>query len=66
MSIAELRERIEHNRRMIEQETEKKRQDNLAKKDREAEELISTASKIQEARDKRKIENDQKRELKLK
>lgn len=51
---------------MIEQETEKKRQDNLAKKDREAEELISTASKIQEARDKRKIENDQKRELKLK
>lgn len=47
---------------MIEQETERKRQDNLARKDAEAEELIHTASKIQEAREKRKMENDLRRE----
>ena len=64
MSIAELRERIEYNRRQMEQETEKKRQDNLSRKDREAEELISTASRIQDARDKRKADNDAKREQK--
>ena len=61
MSIAELRERIEFNKRQLEQETEMKRQDNIAKKDKEAEELLSTASKIEEARNKRKAENDQKR-----
>ena len=62
MSIAELRERIEFNKRQLEQETEQKRQENLAKKDAAAEELLSTASKIQDARNKRKAENDQKRE----
>lgn len=66
MSIAELRERIEFNKRKLEQETEQKRQENLAKKDAAAEELLSTASKIQEARNKRKAENDSKREQKLK
>lgn len=43
MSIAELRERIEFNKREIEQQTEAKRQENLRKKDQEAEELINTA-----------------------
>ena len=61
MSIAELRERIEFNKRQIEQETEKKRQDNLARKDKEASDLLETASKIQEARLKRKAENDARR-----
>ena len=46
MSIAELRERIEFNKRKLEQDTENKRQANLAKKDAEAEELLNTASKI--------------------
>lgn len=64
MSIAELRERIEYNKRQVEQETEKKRQDNLARKDKEASELLDTASKIQEAREKRKAENDARRKKK--
>jgi len=62
MSIAELRERIEFNKRQIEQDTEQKRQENLDRKDREAEELIQTAQRIQEARNKRKLDNDQRRE----
>lgn len=61
MSIAELRERIEFNKRQMEQETEMKRQNNILQKDKEADELLSTASKIEEARNKRKAENDQKR-----
>lgn len=36
----------------------------MAKKDKEASELLETASKIQEARDKRKTENDQRRQQK--
>ena len=36
MSVAELRERIEFQKREVEQETERKRQENLSKKDREA------------------------------
>jgi len=62
MSIAELRERIEFNKRQQEQDVEKKRQENLAAKDKEAEELLSTASKIEDARSKRKMENDKRRE----
>lgn len=54
MSIAELRERIEFNKRKLEQDTESKRQANLAKKDAEADHLLETATKIQEAREKRK------------
>lgn len=64
MSIAELRERIEFNRRQLEQDTEKKRQQNIAKKDKEIEELMSTAEKIQNARNKRKEDNDRRREEK--
>jgi len=36
MSVAELRERIEMQRRMIEQENDFKREQNLAKKERDA------------------------------
>jgi|LauGreDrversion4_2_1035121.scaffolds.fasta_scaffold1072663_2 hypothetical protein len=46
MSIAELRERLEFQRRQNEQDLEMKRQQNLAKKDKEAEDLISTSQKI--------------------
>jgi hypothetical protein len=61
MSIAELRERIELNKRQVEQETEAKRQANLEKKDKEAEALLSTASMIQEARDARRNLNNSRR-----
>lgn len=43
MSIAELRERLEFKRRQDEQDLEMKRQQNLAKKDKESEDLISTS-----------------------
>ena len=66
MSIAELRERLEFNKRETEQVTEKKRQEQNAKRDQEAEELLHTASKIEEARQKRKIDNDNRREEKKK
>lgn len=36
----------------------------MAKKDKEASELLETASKIQDAREKRKAENDQRRQQK--
>merc|ERR1711935_442776 len=65
MSVAELRERIEFNKRQIEQDTEKKRQGNLARKDKEAADLLETASKIQDARERRKAGNDLKRQQKL-
>lgn len=65
MSIAELRERIEFQKREVEQETERKRQMNLSKKDEAEAELLDTASRIEEARNKRKIENDRKRAEKL-
>ena len=65
MSIAELRERIEFQKREIEQDTERKRQLNLQRKDQEAQELLSTASKIEEARNQRKLLNDQRRADKL-
>lgn len=64
MSIAELRERLEFNKRQIEQDTELKRQQNLEQKNKEAMELMSTASKIEEARQKRKLDNDLRREEK--
>lgn len=65
MSIAELRERIEFQKREIEQDTEKKRQLNLQRKDQEAQDLLSTASKIEDARNQRKLLNDQRRADKL-
>ena len=50
MSVAELRERIEFNRRQVEQDNEKKRQENLARKENEAKDLDETTQKIMEAR----------------
>lgn len=64
MSIAELRERLEFNKREREQDTENKRQQNLSAKDRANQDLISTATKIEDARQKRKDENDRKRDEK--
>lgn len=61
MSIAELRERIEYNKRLVEQETEKKRQDNMIKKEEAAKELDETTQKIIEARQQRRAANDAKR-----
>ena len=61
MSIAELRERIEFNKRLVEQETEKKRQDNICKKEEAAKELDETTQKIIEARQQRRAANDAKR-----
>lgn len=54
MSVAELRERLELNRLKAEQEIEFKRDTNLARKEREALELVEDASKIEDARKKRR------------
>jgi hypothetical protein len=61
-SVAELRERLELNKRKLEQEIDFKREQNLAKKEREAETLIEDVNKIEEARKKRKIAADSRRE----
>lgn len=62
MSVAELRERLELNKRKLEQEIEFKRDSNLARKERDALELVEDASKIEEARKKRKAAADERRE----
>ena len=54
MSVAELRERLELNKMKLKQVIEFKRDQNLAKKELEALNLIDDASKIEEARKKRK------------
>lgn len=54
MSVAELRERLELNRAKLQQEIEFKRDNNLARKEREALDLLESAAKIEEARKKRK------------
>lgn len=61
MSIAELRERLEFQKRQQEQEVEFKRESNLTKKEQEAQQLINEAAKIEEARSRRKAQNDAKR-----
>jgi len=61
-SVAELRERLELNKMKLAQEIEFKRDTNLARKEREALTLIEDAKKIEEARKKRKMLADQKRE----
>ena len=58
MSVAELRERLELNKMKLKQEIEFKRDQNLAKKELEALNLIDDASKIEEARKKRKLAAD--------
>lgn len=54
MSIAELRERLEFQKRQREQEVEFKRETNLTRKEQEAAKLMEEAAKIEEARKKRK------------
>jgi DNA-binding XRE family transcriptional regulator len=54
MSVAELRERLEMNKLKLAQEIDFKRDTNLAKKERDALNLIEDAGKIEEARKKRK------------
>ena len=58
MSVAELRERLELNKMKLNKEIEFKRDQNLAKKEREALNLVEDASKIEEARKKRKMAAD--------
>jgi hypothetical protein len=62
MSVAELRERLELNRAKLQQEIEFKRDTNLARKEREALDLLESAAKIEEARKKRKVAADERRE----
>jgi len=61
MSVAELRERIELNKAKLAQEVEFKRDTNLAKKEREANNLMEDSDKIAQARIKRKQVADDKR-----
>ena len=65
-SVAELRERLELNKRKLQQEIDLKREQNLAKKEREAVVLIEDAQKIEEARKKRKIQAELRREQDVK
>ena len=61
MSVAELRERLEWNKREREQEIAFKRETNLTRKEQEAQRLIEESKKIEEARLKRKQANDSRR-----
>jgi len=62
MSVAELRERLEFNKRKQNQETELKRETNMLAKEKEAEKLIGEAATIEEARKRRKNANDARRQ----
>lgn len=66
MSIAELRERLEHNKLLREQEVAARREDNLRAKEDEAQRMMAEAGKIQEARENRRVANEVKREQKQK
>lgn len=61
MSVAELRERLELNKMKLQQEVEFKRDQNLAKKEREALTLMEDSTKIEEARKKRKQAADDRK-----
>lgn len=61
MSIAELRERLEFNKRSEQQEVEFKRETNLTRKEQEAQQLIDDAKVIEDARNRRKLLNDARR-----
>ena len=54
MSVAELRERLEFNKRQREQEVAFKRETNLTRKEEEAARLMAESKKIEEARLRRK------------
>ncbi len=62
MSVAELRERIELQKRMLAQENDFRREQNLARREREAASLIADAQKVEEARRKRRGAADERRE----
>ena len=64
MSIAELRERLEFNKRQVEQEVQFKREANLTRKEQEAQKLMEEARQIEEARLRRKAQNDARRSKK--
>ena len=64
MSVAELRERLEFNKRQREQEIEFKRETNLTRKEQEAAKLIEESKMIEEARIRRKQANDSRRNSK--
>ena len=64
MSIAELRERLEFQKRQHEQDIEFKRETNMTRKEQEAERLMQEAAKIEEARKRRKAQNDARRQKK--
>ena len=64
MSVAELRERLEFNKMLREQEITAKREDNLIKKEVEVKKIMDEASKIQDAREVRRVNNEAKREQK--
>lgn len=61
MSIAELRERLEFNKRKDELDTNQKREENLRSKEDGARKLMDEAAKIYEAREQRKTNNDEKK-----
>ena len=62
MSIAELRERLEFNKMLREQEVTAKREDNLRSKEDGARKLMDEAAKIQDAREQRRLDNEAKRD----
>ena len=64
MSIAELRERLEYNRMLREQELSAKREENARAKEESVKKLMEEAEKIQEAREIRREGNEAKREAK--
>ena len=61
MSVAELRERLELNKCKLQQEIDFKRDTNLAKKERDALNLLEDASKIEEFRKRRKQEAEERK-----
>jgi hypothetical protein len=61
MSIAELRERLEFNKRERMQDCDFKRETNLKKKEEEAQRLIEEAKLIEADRQKRKNLNEERR-----
>lgn len=64
MSIAELRERLEFNKRQLEQETDFKRETNLHAKEKELQKLRDDQRAIEEARARRAAQNNSRRSQK--
>jgi len=64
MSVAELRERLEFNKRQREIETEEKRTEILSEKESFVSKMMDESDKIQRDREQRKRLNDERRNLK--